>query len=245
MSPGKSRPPKSRALRGPLRRAESKLWKRHKDDFYIEPHWVSERLFQVELFGGEIWDPACGIGRIVEAARRAGHDAVGTDLKSRGFESFKGPSNFLKIKEANTVNIVCNPPFAHAEAFVAHALELATGKVAMLLPANWVQGDKRSRWLEKTPLRRVYFIAPRPSMPPGPVLLKGVNPGNGTTDYSWFVWLRGYDGHPEIRWLRRDDGVTSTHMGPEQKKRHTIKRRGKLKSANDLPLFKKRKDAPQ
>jgi hypothetical protein len=74
----------------------------------------------------------------------------------------------------------------------------------LLLPANWVQGDKRSRMLAGTPLRRVWFITPRPSMPPGHVLEAGGKPGNGTTDYAWFVWLRGYDGAPEVRWLRRD-----------------------------------------
>jgi hypothetical protein len=74
----------------------------------------------------------------------------------------------------------------------------------MLLPANWVQGDKRSRWLQQTPLLRVWFITPRPSMPPGHVLEAGGKPGNGTTDYAWFVWLRGYDGTPEVRWLRRN-----------------------------------------
>jgi hypothetical protein len=41
-------------------------------------------------------------------------------------------------------------------------------------------------------------------MPPGHVLEAGGKPGNGTTDYAWFVWLRGYDGFPEVRWLRRD-----------------------------------------
>jgi hypothetical protein len=101
-------------------------------------------------------------------------------------------------------NIVCNPPFGIAEKFVARALTKASRKVAMLLPANWVQGDKRSRWLETTPLRRVWFIAPRPSMPPGAAIEAGQKPGNGTTDYAWFVWLRGFDGYPEIRWLHRD-----------------------------------------
>ena len=101
-------------------------------------------------------------------------------------------------------NIVSNPPFGIAERFVARALQLAERKVAMLLPANWVQGDKRSRWLETTPLAKIWFLTPRPSMPPGPVIEAGVSPGNGTTDYAWFVWQRDYGGTPQIGWLRRD-----------------------------------------
>jgi hypothetical protein len=109
-----------------------------------------------------------------------------------------------RVTDIKAANITSNPPFDVAEKFVEKALKLAERKVAMFLPANWVQGDKRSRWLAGTPLRRVWFITPRPSMPPGHVLAAGGKPGNGTTDYAWFVWLRGYDGAPEVRWLRRD-----------------------------------------
>jgi hypothetical protein len=50
--------------RGPLRKRQSHLWVRDKHDFYVEPEWVSRRLFEVESFGA-VWDPACGSGRIV------------------------------------------------------------------------------------------------------------------------------------------------------------------------------------
>lgn len=235
-------PPKSRALRGPLRSSKSKLWKRHPQDFYIEPQWCSERLFAVERFEGRVWDPACGTGRIVMSAQRAGYETIASDISYRGGFPGVTRADFLKMPDdASEPNIVCNPPFGIAEQFVPHALKLAERKVAMLLPANWVQGEKRSRWLQTTPLRRVYFLTPRPSMPPGPVLLKGLKPGNGTTDYAWFVWNRGYDGAPEIRWLRRDDGITSAHLGPEELARAKIKASGKLKSEKGLPLFTKRR----
>lgn len=189
-------------LRGPLRKRESHLWSRDPHDWYIEPEWCSARLFEAEAFTGRIWDPACGSGRIVVSARDAGLDAIGTDIVDRGFR--QTCVSFLDCgDECREPNIVSNPPFGIAEKFVAHALNLADRKVAMLLPANWVQGDKRSRWLETTPLRRVYFLAPRPSMPPGAAIAAGQKPGNGTTDYAWFLWLHGFDGRPEIAWVRR------------------------------------------
>jgi hypothetical protein len=89
---------------------------------------------------------------------------------------------------------VTNPPFSLAEQFVRHALSIAACKVAMLLPAIWLLGDKRSRWLETTPLARVLFITPRPSMPPGAAIMAGQKPGNGTADYAWLIWSRGYMG---------------------------------------------------
>jgi hypothetical protein len=181
----------------------AKIWDRHPDDWYVEPSWVSERLFATETFVGEVFDPACGSGRIVRSARAAGLRAWGTDIVARSPEcltvrDFLGPSGMAFD------HIVTNPPFKHAEAFVRLALERSRGKVAMLLPSKWMHGDKRSRWLETTPLRRVLYITPRPSMPPGPVIEAGVNPGGGKEDFAWFIWLRGYDGKPESGWLRRE-----------------------------------------
>lgn len=189
-------------MRGPLRKRESSLWVREANDWYVEPEWCSLRLFEEERFYDGVYDPACGRGTIVISALKSGLVAAGSDLIDRGWDSTLTPLNFLE-SEHRRDNIVSNPPFGIAEPFVEHALKLATRKVAMLLPANWVQGDKRSRWLAQTPLRRIWFITPRPSMPPGQVLEAGGKPGNGTTDYAWFVWLRGYDGAPEVRWLRK------------------------------------------
>ena len=185
----------------------SHLWERHPQDWYVEPEWCSARLFAEEQFYGSILDPACGIGRIVKAAWAANLDAVGFDIAARDPESFD-QEDFLQCKKVIEPNIVSNPPFCIAEKFVSHALNLAKRKVAMLLPANWIQGDARSRWLETTPLHRVWFITPRPSMPPGPAIVAGQAPGSGTTDYAWFVWQKGFGCRAEIRWLHRDIEVT-------------------------------------
>jgi hypothetical protein len=190
------------SLPGPLRKRESHLWQRDSLDWYCEPSWVADRLFRVQPFVGEVIDPACGRGNIVEAARRAHHAAEGWDIVDRGFPGTK-VRDFLTL-QTRYCNFVCNPPFGIAEHFVAHAIELARNTTCMLLPANWVQGDKRSRWLETTPLARVLFITPRPSMPPGAAIMAGQKPGNGTTDYAWFIWHRGHVGAPQIGWLRRN-----------------------------------------
>jgi hypothetical protein len=196
-------------LRGPLRKRESHLWRRDPLDWYVEPEWCSERLFEMEKFEGLVYDPFAGLGRIVKAAGARGR---GSDIEPRD------PSvQFLDFKvvamyngDATADNIVSNPPFGQVDAFLPAILRLAQRKVALLLPANWVQGDKRSRWLETTPLRRVLFLTPRPSMPPGAVVLAGGKPGNGTTDYAWFIWDHEQDplvscglNHPTIGWCRR------------------------------------------
>lgn len=190
-------------FRGPLRKRESSLWAREADDWYVEPEWCSLRLFQEEKFAGTVYDPAAGRGTIVISAVKSGLVAIGSDIVDRGWDSTLTPHNFLE-SEHRRDNIVSNPPFKIARPFVDRALELARNKVAMLLPVAWVQGDNRSRWLQGTPLRRIWFITPRPSIPPGDIVVSGGKVGQGSTDFAWFVWLRGYDGSPEVRWLRRD-----------------------------------------
>lgn len=202
--------PISNGLRGPLRKRESSLWVRQPEDWYVEPFWVSARLFEVETFRGSIHDPAAGSGRIMVSAPGLG-PISGSDIVVRTTVPPIERRDWLEPCDKKWDNIVSNPPFklcddrrAGTHPFVERCLERAERKVALLLPANWIQGDKRSRWLETTPLRRVWFISPRPSMPPGEVIAAGSKPGNGTTDYAWLVFDHGYDGHPEVRWLRRD-----------------------------------------
>jgi hypothetical protein len=178
------------------------LWERDDADFYIEPVWCAERLFAVEKFEGGVFDPACGIGTIPRAAQAAGLDADGADLIDRADGRYV-TADFIGATEP-VDNIVANPPFKLARPFAQRALRLARGKVALLLPTKWLSGDARSRWLETTPLRRVWFLCPRPSMLPGHLIVAGEKAGGGTVDYMWLVWERGFEGKPHVASLRRD-----------------------------------------
>jgi len=195
---------------GPLRKRDASIWKRDPHDYYREPSWCSARLFEVEQFRGRILDPAAGSGAIVRNAHAAGYVAEGSDLVVRN-PALAIERDWLEACSGRWESIVSNPPFALCDdkragtyPFVERCLERSTHKVALLLPSKWIQSDQRSRWLEKTGLRRVWFLTPRPSMPPGSMVDAGVKPGNGTADFAWYVWLHGYDGSPEVRWLRRD-----------------------------------------
>ena len=186
---------------------KKRIWARHPEDWYVEPDWVNDRLFAAEKFEGRVHDPACGVGRIVSAARRAGLRATGSDIVKRkaGFQV----GNFFE-QSRSVPNIVSNAPFRYAVAFVAHALCLAEQKVAILLPAAWVNAEARSRWLSRTPLRQIWLITPRPSMPPGNVVLTGRQKiSGGTTDFAYIVFEHGYTGTPGIGWLRRGDELPS------------------------------------
>ncbi|WP_394688369.1 hypothetical protein [Hoeflea sp.] len=188
-----------------LREKQSHLWVRDKDDWYVEPEEVSLALFQHEEFVGPVWDPACGMGRIVEQAKNCGLKSIGSDIVPKNSYEAR-VHNFLEddFDVFDFDNVVTNPPFSKAEEFVKKAISIVPdgGKVAAILPIVWLSGFSTKRdWLPVSPLRRVYPISPRPSMPPGAAILAGEKPGNGTKDFCWLVWEKGYKGKPEIEFL--------------------------------------------
>jgi hypothetical protein len=177
-------------------------WEREKHEHYVEPHWCSERLFAVEKFEGPIWDPCCGFGRIPEAARRAGHQAVGTDIVDRGWHDFGGRLDFIGAVNYYAPNIVANPPFNIVGRFARQALDMpGVVKVAMIFPTARLNA---AHWIHDTPLARVWLMTPRPSMPPGHTIAAGEKPGGGKMDFCWLVWTKGRIGPADLRWLRRD-----------------------------------------
>lgn len=213
----------------PLLQPEKKdahLWARHPEDYYIEPEWVSERLFQTEHFEGTIVDPSCGSGRIVRAARQHREKAakigdkriqkvLGYDIVKRSRECNEDLEDFL-TSDYETDNIVSNPPFglcgkANKKSknkvdfeYVKRALATAEKKVALLLPLSWMTGADKGHWLTHSPLAKVLIITPRPSMPPGPVIEAGIEPGGGEDDFAWFIWDHKHKGPPTLGWMNRD-----------------------------------------
>jgi hypothetical protein len=187
---------------------DSRIWPRAGDDWYVEPEWTSHRLFDVETFTGAVHDPACGMGRIVEAARAHRLEATGADLVDRGFgypvaDFLQSHWKSRKQTVSTFDNIVTNPPFDVARAFAEHAVALARRQAAILFPTARLNA---ARWLAGLPLIRVWLLTPRPSMPPGETILRGERAAGGKTDFAWLVFHRGHAGAPTIGWLRRDGG---------------------------------------
>lgn len=209
-----------------MRRNQSTQWARDPDAWYQEPAWPSERLFAVEPFDGRIVDPCAGSGTIINSAKAAGLRGQAYDLRDRGFPGVQGGKDFFDIERWMigawpVENIVSNPPYATwaqlgrdkptqdsmaraEDEFLVQALNRTTSKVALFLPSGWLNSEKRGAWIENLPLYRVYLIGPRPSCPPGTFLQAGGKAGNGTGDYSWFVFLKGFRGAPTLHWLRRE-----------------------------------------
>jgi hypothetical protein len=191
------------------RKRNTHIFEKDPDGFYIEPSWCSARLFATESFGAKgaaVLDPACGCGQILRAADAAGYRAIGSDIVDRrthGALEFH-ICNFLERSPVRAPwSIVCNPPYDAVEEFCAHALEVATYKVAMLVPLRRLPAA--NCWLEKMPLESIYLLTPRPSIPPGSYVEAGNVPRGGSQDFCWLIF-RKREGiaQPRLRWLHRD-----------------------------------------
>ena len=145
----------------------SHVWTREGSDFYIEPHWVSARLFAVEDFDRAevLLDPCTGTGRVADSAKAAGYTTViAADIVNRGYPGAE-IQNFLE-RTSVPPSVVGNPPFNAVEAFATHALDLGARKVALIFPTARLNA---ARWLQDLPLRKILLLTPRPSMPPSPL----------------------------------------------------------------------------
>lgn len=188
---------------GIARAENSHIWEREEYEHYVEPEWCSRRLFEVERFEGEIYDPSCGFGRIPESARVAGYLTTATDLVDRGYQHMNGAINFFSVSRS-VPNIVSNPPFDIFRQYAMQALKLAERKVALI----WlVRTLPAARWLEDTPLARIWLLTPGPSMPPGFTITAGQKPGGGKQDFCWLVFDKAHAGPASIGWLHRDGGA--------------------------------------
>lgn len=172
---------------------------RQQDDFYATPAASTEALLQVEKFQGMIWEPACGDGAISKVLKKAGYVVVSTDLVNRGYGD-KG-IDFLMEYAPRTPNVVTNPPFKNGSDFVRKALQLTTGKVAMLLKVGFLEGVRRTDVLEDSCLARVWVFRGRQSFLKNGVHKTNMNGKGGMIAYAWFVWEHGYTGKPELGWI--------------------------------------------
>lgn len=169
---------------------------RHAEDWYVEPGWTWDVLFDKVPFVGSALDPACGGGTGLDALRRHGFDPLGSDIVDRGcgahIHDFLEPDYPLLAD-----NVITNPPYKLAEAFAERALEIGAKSVALLVPLPFLASQRRHALFARTPVATVVILSRRPSMPPGGNVIEAKG---GKEDYAWIVWRRWHRGPAAILW---------------------------------------------
>ena len=171
---------------------------RQKEDYYATEPKATDLLCEIEKCQGPILEPSCGESHISKQLIAHGYEVVSRDLVDRGYGEVR---DFLFFNnEQWEGDIVTNPPYAYAQEFVEQALKMIRPgrKVAMFLKLTFLEGKGRRSLFQNNPPRRVWVSSSR--------LKCAMNGdfdsvGGSTTAYAWFVWEKGYQGHPEIRWF--------------------------------------------
>lgn len=143
-------------------------------------------------------EPSVGGGAFVRALLARGHTGgitgidIDPDAPGLALCDYRVVGDFLRVPDGASW-IIGNPPYSQAEAHWTAATNRASFGVAMLLRLAFLAGQgRRSRIWSAPGLRAVYVLPKRPSFTDG---------GTDSADYAWFVWLRGYEGAPELAWM--------------------------------------------
>jgi len=165
-------------------------------DFFPTPKWATHALIDNESFKGEIWESACGNGAMSQVLEQTGQPVVSSDLYDRGYG--EGGRDFT-LATRKSANIITNPPYNAAEAFVRQGVKLAGNKFALLLRLAFLEGANRANTIfAETPPSRVWVFSERITFYPA----GAVQQGSGTTAYAWFVWDKESPGGTELKWFK-------------------------------------------
>lgn len=166
------------------------------NDYYATDPAATEWLCEIEQFTSPILEPSCGEGHISEQLKKHGYDVTSRDLIDRGYGEV---SDFFTADKWDG-DIITNPPYSFAKQFVEKALDIIPEghKVAMFLKLTFLEGKGRRTLFEKHPPIRVWVSSSR--------LICGKNgtfnkSEGSATAYAWFIWQKGFKGHPEIHWF--------------------------------------------
>lgn len=173
------------------------------NDYYATEPKAVELLLENEDFNHYIWECACGGGHITNVLKSAGYSVKSSDIIDRGCKNTE-IIDFLKTSKQDVArdfprDIVTNPPYKYAKEFVEHALDISmdSTKVAMFLKLTFLEGKARRELFAKYPPKKVYVFSSR--------VCCGKNgefdAANNAVAYAWFVWEKGFNGDPIIKWI--------------------------------------------
>lgn len=187
---------------------------RVENDYYATPFNATEALLNAlnesgdTLSGDLILEPSAGEGHIVKVLKDfyPYNEIVANDIAYRSSRlgiDVNGGIDFLNYEPHRKFDtIITNPPFALAQEFIEKALELSNHYVIMFAKIQLLEGDKRRKMFDNSPLKYVYVFSKRVNpLRNGEATDENGKPWASTMCFAWFVWEKDYEGEPIIRWI--------------------------------------------
>lgn len=175
---------------------------REENDYYATSPKAVEMLLEQETFAHDIWECAAGEDHIANVLRKHGYDVLSTDIIDR--TGHTQVLDFLTTEKEFNGDIITNPPYKYAQEFVEHTLDSIQlgNKVAMYLKLTFLEGKKRQQLFKQRNLKTIYVMASRMGCAKnGHFSNKEQQTEAGAVAYAWFVWEKGYNGYPTIKWI--------------------------------------------
>lgn len=170
---------------------------REQHDFYATEPKAVELLLEEEQFQQDILEPCCGLNHITNVLRDKGYRVHTSDLIDRGIGA--EVKDFFDYTHWHG-DIVTNPPYSQAVDFVEHSLKIVEegSKVAMFLKIQFLEGKKRKGFFKYFPPKYIYVASSRLRCAKNGEFDKY---GSSAVCYAWFVWEKGFQGEPSVRWI--------------------------------------------
>lgn len=182
---------------------------REQNDFYATDSFaisiMADKLKEIGV-SNKIWECACGAGHLSKPLIELGYDVLSTDIIDRGYGDTE---NFLTSNRKWNGDIITNPPFKDACAFVEKAMDLLEigGKAIFLLKIQFLETRKRAELFKRCGLKRVIVNSERICCAMNGNFdlyfdKKGDKYTGGTQCYAWFVFEKGYTDNPILDFVK-------------------------------------------
>ena len=171
------------------------------NDYYATEPKAIDLLLAEEKFNKNIWEVACSEGHLSERLIAHGYNVKSTDLIDRGYGVCG--VDFLNQVEKFDGDIITNPPYKYATSFIYKALEIIPegNKVAMFLKIQFLEGKARKELFTKHPPKVIYVSSSRLLCAKNGDFDRMRKGGGSAVAYAWFVWEKGFNGDPIIKWI--------------------------------------------
>lgn len=182
---------------------------REENDFYAtDPNAIikAKDFFQSINLNHDVWECACGEGHLSKALTNLGYNVKNSDIIDRGYGE---RLDFLNCQDKWHGDILTNPPFKFASQFIEHAMTLLDegGLAVFFLKIQFLETKKRAEIFKKYGLKYVGVNSERVCCAKNGEFNQyfkqdenGVYKG-GTQLYCWFVFQKGYQGDPVIKFI--------------------------------------------